>query len=61
MLAEKWEKPYSEACDCVNARMSIAIVRANFLCVRRSRMPTDKMCNRLSQWEDKEGVGLFRQ
>ena len=60
MLAEKWEKPYSEVCGYVNARMSIAIVRATHLCIRGSRIPTGKMCNRLPQWEDKAGLGLFR-
>jgi hypothetical protein len=28
LLAAKWEKPYSQVCGYVNARMSIAIVRA---------------------------------
>ena len=60
-LAEKWEKPYSEVCGFVNARMSIAIVRATHLCLRGSRIPTSKMCNRLPQWEDKAGLGLFRR
>jgi hypothetical protein len=62
VLAEKWEKPHSEVCGCVkNARMrSIAIVRATHLCIRGSRIPTGKMCNRLPQWEDKAGLGLFR-
>jgi hypothetical protein len=60
-LAEKWEKPYSEVCGYVNARMSIAIVRATHLCLRGSRIPTSKMCNRLPQWEDKAGLGLFRR
>jgi hypothetical protein len=59
MLAEKWEKPCSEICGCVNARMSIAIVRATHLCIRGSRIPTGKMCNHLPQWEDKAGLGLF--
>jgi hypothetical protein len=44
----------------VNARVSIAIVRATHLCIRGSRVPTGKMCNRLPQWEDKAGLGLFR-
>jgi hypothetical protein len=60
MLAEKWEKPHSEVCGYVNARMSIAIVRATHLCIRGSRIATGKMCNRLPQWEDKAGLGLFR-
>jgi hypothetical protein len=60
MLAEKWEKPCSEVCGYVNACMGIAIVRATHLCIRGSRIPTGKMCNRLPQWEDKAGIGLFR-
>jgi hypothetical protein len=60
MLAEKWEKPCSEVCGYANARMSIAIVRATHLCIRGSRTPTGKTCNRLPQWEDKAGLGLFR-
>jgi hypothetical protein len=60
MLAAKWEKLYSEVCGYVNARMSIAIVRAIHLCIRGSRVPTGKMCNCLPQWEDKAGLGLFR-
>jgi hypothetical protein len=61
MLAEKWEKSHSEICGYVNARLSVAIVRATHLCIRGSRIPTGKMCNRLPQWEDKAGIGLFRQ
>jgi hypothetical protein len=50
MLAAKWEKPHSEVCGYVNALMSIAIVRAtHLLCIRGSRVPTGKMCNRLPQ------------
>jgi hypothetical protein len=61
LLAEKWEKPYSEVCGYVSARMSIAVCRATHLCLRGSRIPTGKMSNRLPQWEDKAGLlGLFR-
>jgi hypothetical protein len=59
-LAEKWEKPYSEVCGYVNARMSIAIVRATHRCLRGSRIPTGRMSSRLPLWEDKAGLGLFR-
>jgi hypothetical protein len=34
LLAEKWEKPYSEICGYFNARMSIAMLRATHLCLR---------------------------
>ena len=61
MLTEKWSKPYSEVCGYVNARMSIAIVRATHLCVRGSRIPTSKMSKRLPQWEDQAGLSLFHR
>jgi hypothetical protein len=32
-LANKWEKSYSQVCGYVNARMSIASVRATHLCM----------------------------
>jgi hypothetical protein len=32
LLAEKWEKPYSEIYGYANAQMSIAMVRATHLC-----------------------------
>jgi hypothetical protein len=34
LLAKKWEKPYSEICGYVDARMSIAMVRATHLYLR---------------------------
>jgi hypothetical protein len=46
-LAENVGEPYSEVCGYVDARMSIAIVRVTHLCLRGSRIPTSKMCNRL--------------
>jgi predicted transcriptional regulator len=60
LLAEKWGKSYSEVCGYVNARMSIAIVRATHLCLRGSRVPSSQMSNRRPQWEDKAGLSLFR-
>jgi hypothetical protein len=59
LLAENWEKTYSEVCGYVNARMSIAVVRATHLCLRGSHIPTSKMSKQLPQWEDKAGLGLF--
>jgi hypothetical protein len=54
ILAEKWEKPYAEVCGYVNARMSIAIVRATHRCLRGSRVPTGKMSEKhFPQWEDR--------
>ena len=60
LLSEKWQRPYSEVCGYVNARISIAIVRATHLCLRGSRVPAAQMSNRRPQWEDRAGLGLFR-
>jgi hypothetical protein len=37
MLAKNWEKPCSELCGYVNARLSIAIARATHICICDSR------------------------
>ncbi len=50
-LADKWEKPYAVVRGYVNARISIAIVRATHICLRGSRIPKSTMSNRRSQWE----------
>jgi len=38
LLAEEWEKPYSTVRGFINARMSIALVRATNRCIRGSRI-----------------------
>jgi hypothetical protein len=58
-LAEKWERPYSVVRGFVNARMSIAIVRATHLCLRGSRVPLSQISRR-PLWEDRAGLGLFK-
>jgi hypothetical protein len=60
VLSEKWGKSYSEVCGYVNARVSIAIIRATHLCLRGSRVATSRMSNHRPQWEDKAGLSLFR-
>jgi hypothetical protein len=61
ILSDKWKRPYAVVSGYVNARMSIAIVRATHICLRGSRIPTSRMSNRRPQWEDKAGLGLFRK
>jgi hypothetical protein len=62
LLAAKWEKPYSQVCGYVNARMSIiAIVRATHLCLQGSRIPTAGRMSRRSQWEDSARLSLFHR
>ena len=58
-LARKWDRPYSQVCGYVKARVSIALVRATHLCLRGSRIPADRISHRRSQWEDGAGLGLF--
>ena len=57
-LAGKWEMPYSQVCNLVRTRLSIAIARATTLCVRGSRVPASRISRRI-QWEDGAGVGLL--
>ena len=51
LLAEEWEKPYPLVMGFINARMSIALVRAT--------TPASNMSNRVS-WEGDEGLGLLK-
>ena len=37
-LAHKWEKPYSQTCGYVRARLAFSIIRATRLCLRGSRV-----------------------
>ena len=64
MLSDKWQKPYSQIRGYVNAKISIACLRATHLCLRGSRVPTTFICRR-QQWEDRPwddgaGLGLFK-
>jgi hypothetical protein len=58
-LAQKWQRSYSQTCGYVNARLSIAIIRATHLCMRGSRIPTSKISTKFPQWEDGAGLALF--
>jgi hypothetical protein len=58
-LAKKWQRSYSQTCGYVNARLSIAIIRATHLCLRGSRIPTSKISTKFPQWEDGAGLALF--
>ena len=59
LLAEEWEKPYSIVRGFINARMSIALVRATNRCIRGSRTPASNMSNRF-RWEGGAGLGLLK-
>ena len=60
MLAEEWEKPYPVVMGFINARMSIALVRATYQCIRGSRTPASNMSNRF-RWEGGAGLGLLKK
>ena len=59
LLAEEWEKLYSTVRGFINARMSIALVRATNRCIRDSRIPTSNMPNRF-RWEGGAGLRLLK-
>ena len=56
-LANKWKAPYSATCGFINARISIAIIRATHLCLRGSRIPFRNMSSKCCQCDD--GAGLL--
>ena len=58
-LASKWQCPYSQVCGYVNARLSIAIVRATHLCLRGSRIHVNHSSTKCPLWEDGAGLALF--
>ena len=58
-LAHKWKAAYSATCGYVNARVSIAIVRAVHLCIRGSRVPFRAASSKLPSWDDGAGLNLF--
>ena len=59
-LATKWNSPYSVTCGFVNARISIAILRATHLCLRGSRVPFRHNSTKWASWDDGAGLGLFK-
>ena len=60
LLAKKWHTAYGVTCGYVNARVSIAILRATHLCIRGSRVPFRHSCTKQSQWDDGAGLKLLR-
>ena len=56
-LASKWKAPYSATCGFINARVSIAILRATHLCLRGSCVPYRNASTKWAQWDD--GAGLL--
>ena len=61
-LADKWDITYSKVRGYVNAKISIAIIRAAHRCLRCSRIPTTRITRtELGErpWDDGAGLGLF--
>ena len=59
LLTEEWEKSYPVVMDFINARMSIALVRATNRCIRGSRTPASNMSNSF-RWEGGAGLRLLK-
>eukprot|EP00978_Attheya_sp_CCMP212_P020030 scaffold56867_cov40-Attheya_sp.AAC.1 len=61
LLSEKRQRPsYSQVCGYVNARLSIALVRATHRCLRGSRVPAPLISVKYAQREDGAGLNLWR-
>ena len=59
-LATKWKQPYSKTCGYVKSRIAITLVRATHRCIRGFRVPAHRISVQGPQWEDGEGLNLFR-
>ena len=58
-LAKKWKTPYTVTAGYVNARLSVAILRAVHQCIRGSRVPFRAQSTKRSTWDDGAGLYLF--
>ena len=56
VLSKKWSMPYSTVCHYVNSRVSLALVRSTFLCLRGSRIPLNAMSAPRYQYDEAEGI-----
>ena len=59
MFAEEEDKPYPTVSGFINARMSIALVRATNRYIRGSTIPVSDMLNRF-RWEEGANLGLLK-
>ena len=62
-LASKWDQPYSVVRGYVNAKISIAALRASHQCIRGSRTPSTRICRDRwyeKPWDDGAGLNLFK-
>ena len=59
LFIDEREKPYAIVRVFINARMSIALVRATNRCIRGSRIDVSSMSNRF-RWEGGAGLGLLK-
>ena len=62
-LSSKWDQPYSVVRGYVNAKLSIAALRASHQCIRGSRTPSTRICRDRwyeKPWDDGAGLHLFK-
>ena len=59
-LATMWKQSYSKMCGYVKSRITITLVRATHRCIRGSWVPAHRVSVQRPQWEDVEGLNLFR-
>ena len=65
LYVDKWDLTYSQVRGYLNAKISIACLRAAHRCLRGSRVPSTRICrSHLSvdkPWDDGAGLSLFQQ
>jgi hypothetical protein len=59
LLAQKWQRTYSEVCGYVRSKLSIALVRSASRCLRSDRDPMIRYPK--TGWESGSGLGLYNQ
>ena len=59
-FATKLRQTYSRTCGYIKCRVYINLVRAMQRCIWGSRVPYHKISVQSPQWEDSNGINLFR-
>ena len=64
LYVDKWDLTYSKVRGYLNAKISVACLRAAHRCLRGSRVPSTRICRTQLQvetpWDDGAGIELFQ-
>ena len=59
-LTKKWQKPYHRTCRYINIRIVIILERATYRYIRGYRVTAYTIIVQRLQWEESNGLNLFR-